>query len=141
MTSPARDLPMPDGGEISLRDGEINLNDGLSSLGKDAFLARLHVEAPLFRQANGNWVASRFDDVRAILLDHARFSSDAMEGQAGLRLPLLTDDPPRHSLLRGLLAKAFTPAAMEGMRPAIAQLARDLVGAIPAGVETDVVAA
>jgi cytochrome P450 len=130
---------MPDH-EISLRDGEINLNHGLSGLGKDAFLARLHGEAPVFRQANGNWVASRFDDVRAILLDPARFSSTNIVAQ-GLRLPLVSDDPPRHSLLRGLLAKAFTPAAMERMRPAIAQLARDLVATIPAGEEADIVAA
>ena len=126
--------------EIRLRDGEINLNDGLESLGKDAFLARLHGEAPVFRQANGNWVASRFEDVRAILMDHARFSSGNIVAQ-GLRLPLVSDDPPRHSMLRGLLAKAFTPAAMEGMRPAIAQLARDLVAAIPAGEQIDIVAA
>jgi cytochrome P450 len=131
---------MPDG-EIDLRDGAINLNDGLDSLGKDAFLARLHGEAPLFRQANGNWVASRFDDVRAILLDHARFSSTRWQGQGDWTFPLLTDDPPRHSLLRGLLAKAFTPAAMEAMRPAITQLAEGLVAAIPADVEIDIVAA
>ncbi|HEX3920259.1 MAG TPA: cytochrome P450 [Caulobacteraceae bacterium] len=129
---------MPDG-DIDLSDGAINLNDGLARLGKDAFLARLHGEAPLFRQSNGNWVASRFDDVRAILLDHARFSSAGMEGQ--LRMPLLNDDPPRHALLRGLLAKAFTPAAMEGMRPAITQLAHGLVADIPTGVEVDIVGA
>jgi cytochrome P450 len=124
-----------------MRDGEINLHDGLTSLGKDAFLALLHAEAPLMRQANGNWVASRFEDVRAILLDHARFSSTAMQGEGGLRFPLLTDDPPRHSVLRGLLAKAFTPAAMEDMRPAIVELARQLVAAIPAGEDVDIVAA
>lgn len=131
---------MPDG-EFSLRDGEFNLNDGLAGLGKDAFLARLHGEAPVFRQANGNWVASRFDDVRTILLDPARFSSEGWHDASGVRFPLLNDDPPRHSQLRGLLAKAFTPAAMQGMRPAIAQMAYELVAAIPAGEEVDIVAA
>lgn len=138
---------MPDGetklrdGEISLADGAINLNDGLFGLGKDAFLARLHDEAPIFRQANGNWVASSFEDVRAILLDTARFSSTAQPTQSGLVFPLLGDDPPRHTLLRGLLAKAFTPAAIEAMRPRLAELARDLVAAIPPGDEVDIVAA
>ena len=138
---------MPDGetklrdSEISLSDGAINLNDGLFGLGKDAFLARLHAEAPVFRQANGNWVASNFDDVRAILLDTQRFSSDGLGTQGGFVFPLLGDDPPRHTLLRGLLAKAFTPAAIEAMRPRVAQLAHDLVAAIPSGEETDIVPA
>src|SRR5580693_5631721 len=117
-------------GEIELHNGAINLNDGLAGLGKDEFLDRVHGEAPVFRQANGAWVVSRFEDVRAVLLDPGRFSSDGMQLQEGLHFPLLNDDPPRHSRLRGLLAKGFTPAAMEGMRPAINRLADELVAAI-----------
>jgi cytochrome P450 len=124
-------------------DGQLSLREGLLQQGKDAFIKRLHEEAPIFKDANGFWVASRFEDVRALLLDHARFSSSAMGGGAsgpmGVGFPLLTDDPPRHSVLRGLLAKAFTPAAMEQMRPAIEQMANDLARAIPAGAEIDIV--
>jgi cytochrome P450 len=132
-----------------MSDGETNLQgdlgatvrDGIVKLGKDAFLARLHEEAPLARDAGGTWIASRFEDVRAILLDHANFSSSAMGGGAmgGAGFPLLTDDPPRHSVLRSLLAKAFTPAAMEAMRPDIERLARELTAALPAGEEIDIV--
>ena len=110
-------------------------------------MARLHREAPLSRDVNGYWVASRFDDVRAILLDHRRFSSAAMigadrgPGGPSLPFPLITDDPPRHTTLRGLLAKAFTPAAMETMRPSIEQLASELADAIPRGEQVDIVAA
>ncbi|MBL6936822.1 MAG: cytochrome P450 [Alphaproteobacteria bacterium] len=129
---------------------ELSLGEGFRALGRDAFLRKLHDEAPLFRDPNGFWVASRFDDVRAILLDYERFSSSAMgnvssaTAQAGglaFGFPLLTDDPPRHSVLRALLAKAFTPAAMEAMRPYVESLARELVAAIPAGEEIDAVAA
>lgn len=104
---------------------------------KDAFLARLHAEAPLYRDDGGFWVASRFEDVRAILLDHANFSSSAMGGM----FPLLSDDPPRHSTLRGLVSKAFTPARIEAMRPEVEALARDLAAEIPKGEEIDIVAA
>ncbi|HEY3797316.1 MAG TPA: cytochrome P450 [Caulobacteraceae bacterium] len=126
-----------------MADGEISLREDIRSMGRDAFIARLHADAPLARDASGFWVASRFDDVRAILLDHARFSSASMMGGGamGVSFPLLTDDPPRHSVLRGLLAKAFTPAAMEAMRPAIEVMARDLAAAIPMGEEMDVVEA
>jgi cytochrome P450 len=125
-----------------MADGELNLRDGIRALGRDGFMARLHAEAPLFKDAAGFWVASRFEDVRAILLDHTSFSSKAMAGGAmGIGFPLLTDDPPRHSVLRGLLAKGFTPAAMDQMRPAIERMAADLAAAIPAGGEVDIVAA
>lgn len=126
-----------------MAEGEINLREGIAKSGKDDFIAHLHEERPLARDASGFWVASKFDDVRAILLDHARFSSSAMMGGAGgmmgLGFPLLTDDPPRHSVLRALLAKAFTPAAMEAMAPYIQRLAAELAAAIPAGEEVDIV--
>src|SRR5215813_3440007 len=107
---------------------ELSLREGIVSKGRDAFIAHLHDDAPLF------------EDVRAILLDYERFSSSAMTGGGlGFGFPLLTDDPPRHSVLRALLAKAFTPAAMEAMRPSINALAKDLAAAIPFNVEIDIV--
>jgi len=129
---------------------ELSLGEGIRALGRDAFLKKLHDEAPLFRDPNGFWVASKFEDVRAILLDHERFSSSAMGnvssagaqgGGLSFGFPLLTDDPPRHSVLRALLAKAFTPAAIEAMRPAVEALAHELAAAIPAGEDIDVVSA
>lgn len=122
-----------------MADGQLNLREGIRTKGKDAFIAQLHDEAPLYKDANGFWVASKFEDVRALLLDHARFSNSAMGAGAGF--PLISDDPPRHSVLRGLLAKAFTPAAMEEMRPAIERMAKDLADAIPKGQEVDIVEA
>jgi cytochrome P450 family 109 len=44
-------------------------------------------------------------------------------------------------VLRGLLAKAFTPAAMDAMRPDIERLAAELAAAIPTGQEIDIVEA
>jgi cytochrome P450 len=118
-----------------------SLAEAIRRSGKDAAIAALHDEAPLYPDAGGFWVASAFEDVRAILLDHEHFSSSAMGGSEGFGLPLLTDDPPRHGVLRALLAKAFTPAAMDGMRPAIETMAHDLVAAIPAGESIDIVEA
>src|SRR5262245_31889313 len=117
---------------------ELRFNDGLNTLGKDRFIAQLHDEAPVFRDPAGFWVASRFEDVRAILLDHARFSSSAMGG-GQVVFPLLMDDPPRHSVLRALLAKAFTPASIAAMRPDVEKLAHDLVARIPEREEVDAI--
>ena len=111
---------------------------GLRTWGKDRFIAQLHEDAPLFHDPDGFWVASRFEDVRAILLDHARFSSSAMGG-GQIGFPLLTDDPPRHSVLRALLAKAFTPASIAALRPDVEKLAHDLVEQIPKSEEVDAI--
>jgi cytochrome P450 len=55
--------------------------------------------------------------------------------------PLLGDDPPRHSSLRALVSKAFSPARVEAMRPMVEQLAHALVAKIEPGREIDIVAA
>ena len=115
----------------------LNFREGIRGRNRDAFIAALHDEAPLYRDRAGFWVASRFEDVRAVLLDHASFSSGAMGGM----LPLISDDPPRHSQLRGLLSKAFTPTMIEAMRPWVQSLAHDLVAAIEPSVEVEVVSA
>jgi cytochrome P450 len=115
----------------------LSFADGVAQ-DKDRWIAQLHAEAPVFRDPQGFWVASRFEDVRAILMDHTRFSSSAMGG-GQIGFPLLTDDPPRHSVLRALLAKAFTPGSIAALRPDVEKLARDLTARIPQGQEVDAV--
>jgi len=120
-------------------DTQLSLRDGITTLGKDRLIERLHQEAPLFQDPTGVWVASRLEDARAILIDHARFSSAPMGGDGAIGIPLIFDNPPRHTVLRALLAKAFTPGSIAAMRPAVEALARKLAAQIPAGEEIDVV--
>ncbi len=118
----------------------LRFQEGVRNRNRDAFIPRLHQEAPLYKDEAGFWVVSRYADAREVLLDHARFSSRAM-GADEFRLPLLTDDPPRHASLRGLVSKAFTPGRIEAMRPEIEALAAELVARIEPGSEVDIVAA
>jgi cytochrome P450 len=105
---------------------------------REAFMARLRRGERPFLDSEGSWVVSRFDEVRSILLDPARFSS-RNGGDDGF--PLLGDDPPRHTALRGLLQKAFTRGRIEAMRPEIETIAHDLTSAIAPGEDTDIVSA
>jgi cytochrome P450 len=114
--------------------------EGVRNKNREAFIAHLHDAAPLYRDDDGFWVVSRYEDAREVLFDHGRFSSRAMGG-GDFRLPLISDDPPRHASLRGLLSKAFTPARIAQLRPAITALATDLVARIEPGREVDIVAA
>jgi len=84
--------------------------------------ALLRREAPLFRHRDPDgpdfWAVTRYRDVVAVSRDFASFSSwrrgalatevpdSALEQQ---RLMMLNMDPPRHTKLRGLVNKGFTP--------------------------------
>jgi cytochrome P450 len=60
---------------------------------------------------------------------------------AAAGFPLISDDPPRHSTLRGLVNKAFSTARIEAMRDEVQEIARGLTAAIEPGREVDIVAA
>lgn len=94
--------------------------------------------APIWRdEDSGAWVVARHDDVRAVLKNSADFSSRAM-GQGSLALPLLTDDPPRHTQLRKLVDRAFTVRMLRDMEGWLAGLAEQMVAALPDAEPVDI---
>ena len=86
------------------------------------------------------WVLSRYDDVRTILKDAQTFSSKSMgEGETqAMSLPMLTDDPPRHTQLRAIVNKSFTSRAMKLMEQEIADLVNDLLDTIDSRSPVDI---
>jgi cytochrome P450 len=85
------------------------------------------------------WLATRYADARLVLGD-ARFSRElAAEHDAPRPMPvqqttgILSMDPPDHTRLRTLVAKAFTVRRVEQLRPKVRDLARRLVGEMVAG--------
>ena len=93
-----------------------------------AFLRR---EAPIYRTAQGLLAVSRYEDVLAILRDPVRFSSSAMGDLVGQVTSVALDDdhqggetligtdPPRHSRLRKIVNRAFTPQRVAALEPRI----------------------
>jgi cytochrome P450 len=109
---------------------------------------RLRARAPVYRHPLLRvWLASRHADVVAILRD-PRFSvrrtesplfrrilplaSLTPEFRAGIERNLLMLDPPDHTRIRSLVAKAFTPRVVEGLRPRIEGLVDELLDAAAA---------
>ncbi|MEH0981966.1 cytochrome P450 [Micromonospora sp. CPCC 205556] len=117
----------------------------------DPRYARLRREEPLtrIRMPFGEpaWLATRHADVRFVLGD-ARFSRAAAVGRDEPRTTphqqdsgILTMDPPQHTRLRRLVAKAFTARRVEQLRPRTRALADELVsGMVSAGPPADLVA-
>ena len=97
---------------------------------------RLRAEDPVHHSPLGFWVLTRYPDVMAMLRDPrlikepiaafvaARFG---IAVPPGLGLSMLDRDPPDHTRLRGLVSKAFTPKALESLRPHIQQIVDDLL--------------
>ena len=98
------------------------------------FYARLRTEAPLYRNEElGFWALSRHADVSAGFRDNARFSSAegvsldklASGPHAHKTMSFLAMDPPRHTRMRSLVARGFTPRRVVELEPRIREIARE----------------
>lgn len=109
----------------------------------DPLFAQLRQEQPLTRvqlpYGEPAWLATRYEDAKIVLGDPRFSRAVAMErdeprsrvyrGQPG---NILGFDPPEHSRLRRLVAKAFTVRRVEALRPRVQDIADGLVDAMTA---------
>jgi len=92
-----------------------------------AIYRELRDRHPVYVNAQGTYVLSRFQDVWNAVHDWDAFSSDHV-AEAAEQLPsMIYMDPPRHSALRALVSRAFTPKRVADLEPRIRAVARDLL--------------
>ena len=85
------------------------------------------------------WVVSRYKDVHTVLKNPKLFSSAAMgERDHEISLPLLTDDPPRHTKLRAIMNKAFTSRAIKLMENEVRNMSNDLLDKLDISKPVDI---
>ncbi len=117
---------------------------------------RLREEAPVaWSDMWGGWVVSRYADVESVLRNVPVFSnvdrfnsllddlpaeddSELTPLREHLRLGLANADPPEHSRLRGLLAKAFQPRSIDPLRPRVQAIVDSLYDGVADAGELDV---
>ena len=78
----------------------------------------------------GFWAISRYEDVRAALLQPNSFSSvRSLDGSdPSAKTPMIVImDPPRHDELRSLLNRAFTPRRIADLERRIRAITRSLM--------------
>ncbi|HEV3079028.1 MAG TPA: cytochrome P450 [Gemmataceae bacterium] len=86
--------------------------------------------APVFRLPPFDlWLIFDFEGVKRVLVDHDVFSSD-LSHASGNGNPgewFIFFDPPRHTKLRALISKAFTPRVVANLEQRIRELSRQLL--------------
>jgi cytochrome P450 len=118
-------------------------------------LAWLRENDPVHRsEPLGAWVITRYDDVRAGLLDRrlandrvsanfAPLPADVREAAAPLAEHISNwlgfTDPPKHTRLRGLLRDRFTPSLADAMKARIRTIADQLADSLLAQSHPDLV--
>ncbi|HBZ69815.1 MAG TPA: cytochrome P450 [Deltaproteobacteria bacterium] len=92
----------------------------------------LRDEAPLYKsEALEFWALSRHSDVLSALKDFETFSNrngvsldrDAFHPGADATMSFLAMDPPRHTRMRSLVSRGFTPRRVSDLEPRIRELA------------------
>ncbi|OBF17184.1 cytochrome [Mycobacterium kubicae] len=120
-------MPGPVAGEVA--DTEIYYDPYDVNITADPYptFARLRDEAPLYYNGRYNfWAISRHADVEKALSDWETFSntrSDILElVQSNFDMPpgvMMFEDPPTHTMLRGVMSRVFTPRRMAAIEDQI----------------------
>jgi len=112
------------------------VEDGLPGLSGEPFAwyRSMRERAPVAHDPHhGGWMVFSYADVQRVLADHERFSSEVG------RMSILNTDPPRHRKLRNLVTQAFTPRAVEALRPRIVQVTNELLDEVADLGEMDLI--
>lgn len=143
------------GGISRMARSEVDLSnpDHFADGAPHAYFRRLREEAPVLFQEEadgaGFYSVTRYEDLKHVSRNPRVFSSAAggttlqeipEEDLPALRVILLNMDPPQHVKFRRVVQRAFTPRAVEAMRPGVRQRARRLVDAVAEKGECELVA-
>jgi len=145
-TEEAKPETVPTGVQLTALDPTFQA-DPYPVLAKLRELKPMHHDTTLSR-----YVLTRHDDVDELLFDRSlsvdprKAAPGSFESMFGFGDPdrqpsMLFSDPPYHTRLRGLVSKAFTAKAVEQMRPRIQEVVDELLNAIDAEGEVDLIEA
>jgi cytochrome P450 len=97
--------------------------------------AKVREVSPVFRDPeSGLWMIFDYAGVKRALDDHETFSSKHGPDW------MIFSDPPRHTKLRALISKGFTPRSVANLEPRIRELSRQLLDRVIERGEMDLAA-
>jgi cytochrome P450 len=109
-------------------------------------LATLRRDAPVYEYEPGSWTVARYEHVRDVSRDPARFCSgrgvlmnDPLRNAGEIHGSILHMDPPAHAPWRQLVSRRFTPRATATFTEAVRAAARSVLDEITCGETVDFV--
>ncbi|MCY3635710.1 MAG: cytochrome P450 [bacterium] len=98
-------------------------------------LAEARSQHPLARGVDGGLIALGFDAVESVLRDPRFLTTDLLAPRGITEGPIaewwgqvmFSANPPEHTRLRRLVSRAFTPRAVESLRPRVVQITEELL--------------
>ena len=119
--------------------------------------AVMRAKAPVYEHPFGFWLLTGYDEVSWLLRAGLSVEDDNLAQDSMLRqmraelfggaespraaLSMLDRDPPDHTRLRRLVSKAFTPRAIQTLRPRIIELVDGMLGAMAEQRQVDLIEA
>jgi cholest-4-en-3-one 26-monooxygenase len=114
----------------------------------------LRREAPVFwheePDGRGFWAITKYDDVIQVSRDHRTYSSATgavflfdppSQDLAEMQLMMLNMDPPKHTKLRALVNKGFTPHMVSRLEPHVREICNRIIDDVARKGECDFVTA
>ena len=96
--------------------------------------------SPVLHDSRSNiWMLFDFDSVKRAMDDVETFSSRAVPPSGRAPEWLVFMDPPRHTRLRALVSRAFTPRAIAALEPRVRALSAELLDTLEGRTEMDLV--
>ena len=117
--------------------------------------AVMRAQAPVYEHPFGFWLLTGYEGVSWLLRAGLSVEDDNLAADSLLRqmreatfgdvvprdnaVSMLDRDPPDHTRLRRLVSKAFTPRAIQALRPRITELVEEMLGTMAAERRVDLV--
>ncbi len=117
--------------------------------------AVMRAKAPVYAHPFGFWLLTGYDEVSWLLRAGLSVEDDNLAADSMLRqmraelfggaespraaLSMLDRDPPDHTRLRRLVSKAFTPRAIQALRPRITELVDGMLDAMAEQAQVDLI--
>lgn len=112
------------------------------------YFERLREEAPVhfcpnsITESGSYWSVTRYEDIKAVDMDHERFSSEGgitiADDDEEFTLPMfIAMDPPKHDQQRKVVAPVAGPRNLAAIESTIRQRAGDILDSLPVGETFD----